>query len=209
MDEEIRGIFDLDTFTLKKECGFSVYKSKDLQKIIIETGIGKSNAAAAAQFALQNYPASQYINTGLVGAFNKSLQLGQVIQVLKCRFFDVDVTPFGYALGQLPKCTLVEYPISQKKIKNTEITPVFLVSGDTFLNKSELREKIIRDLSPDVVDMELASIAHIFYLHGKLASLTSIKVISDYADQSSHLDFYDLMKQALTNLRKYIHGKTK
>jgi adenosylhomocysteine nucleosidase len=210
MDDEIKGVFDLENFSSQKELGFTIHKHLSKPIAIVKTGIGKSNAAAAAQFALHNYPAKHYINTGLVGSFNKTFALGQVVHISQCRFFDVDVTAFNYAPGQLPQCEHIHYPLKKFSDQQTKLSSAFLVSGDTFLNNPELRTKMISIFQPDVIDMELTSIAHVFHLHDKLDSLTSIKAVSDYADESSHVDFYELMTNALLNLKEHFsYAKSK
>ncbi len=201
MEDEIKGIFDLEGLVKKQVQGFTVYESPLLKEVIICTGIGKSNAAAAAQLSLQAYPADRYVNTGLVGAFSRSFELGQVLRVDQCRFFDVNVTAFGYEPGQLPGSNQVRYTLGEMSDQHLPLERVSLVSGDTFVSEDHHRQQIMDTFKPDIVDMELTSIAHIFHIHGKLSQLSSLKAVSDYSDGNSDSFFYQVMPQACANLK--------
>lgn len=204
LEKEFLGIFDERDFKSGTKSGFQIYKNRDKKIVVILTGVGKSNAAAAAQLALQSFPAKKYLNVGLVGAFNSKLKLAEVIKVEKCRFFDVDLTAFNHEPGQLFGCELAEYPLETMFEKQKEfltLKSVFLVSGDTFT--SHFENQVVRQFHPDVVDMELTSIAHIFYLHKKLDHLQSIKAISDHVNAKSHNDFFENMSRACGNLKQF------
>lgn len=202
MDEEIAGIFDLEQCAESYLHGFKVYTNSS--SIIILTGVGKTQAAAAAQLALQSFSAQRYINLGLAGAFNRRLDLGQVVSVTNSQFFDVDLTAFGHQPGQIYNCQIDHYQLANLDHSLHEVKSV---TGDSFLNQEITRAKIFSTFHPDIVDMELASIAHIFHRHSKLEQLAGVKVVSDYADSSGTTDFQTLMQQALTNMRQWIDSQ--
>ncbi len=199
MDYEIENIFVLNEWVLIEEKPFKIYclkKNKDMG--LIKTGIGKVNAAAAIQYVLGKGTLKKIINLGLVGCLNKKMKIGEVRSISQSRFFDIDVRSFGYALGQIPKCTIVNYPFPPNQV---QLPLAKIISGDSFVaNQNDLKE-IIELFHPDFIDMEIGAIAHTLYINDKLNILESYKAPSDYADGSAKNDFYENEKQAFKNLR--------
>lgn len=163
--------------------------TEDNKNLVIITGFSKTNASAAAQFLIDHYSAQEYINLGLVGALNPKLDIGQVVQIKECRFYDVDFTAFKYKLGQLPSTDIYKYTLRQ--IPNLGIPEVKLISGDRFVTDKSIFSKDIIEYKPDCVEVEMTSIAHVFYINGLLSKLSSIRTISDRADNHASTDFYN------------------
>lgn len=206
MDFEIENLFDLKKFKIIDKFPFSTYKDKKRDIYLIKTGMGKVNAASATQLVLQKYKIKRIINIGLVGGFNRNNKIGDILRVNKCAFHDVDVTPLNFKLGQIPDCDVSEYCL-KKNLKNSDIFPkiknVSLVSGDAFITDQKRVEEIILNFSPDVVDMELAAIAHVLYINKKLDLLESYKAISDYANSNSSEDIFK-KENVFKNLKKFV-----
>ncbi|HET9947205.1 MAG TPA: 5'-methylthioadenosine/S-adenosylhomocysteine nucleosidase [Patescibacteria group bacterium] len=197
MGYEISHIFNLVDWNVSQEKPFPVYTHKTLPFTIVQTGVGKVNAAAATQFALSHYPTERIVNLGAVGCMNKKIAIGEVRQISECTFFDVDCTAFNYKLGQIPKCDIASYPLHT----TGDIPVAKLVTGDSFISDQSKLQAISDIFSPDFIDMELAAIAHTLYINDKLSLLESFKAPSDYANASSSQDFYDNEKLAFSHLQ--------
>ena len=65
--------------------------------ILVQSGIGKANAAAAAAWLCDKVHPDLIINTGTTGSFNPELGLADVIVSTKFAYSDVDATGFDYA----------------------------------------------------------------------------------------------------------------
>lgn len=192
MDYEREHMFEKHTFERKLEINspFPCFQGGK-NCLLIETGISKTNASAAAQWAFDHIEAERYINVGLVGSLTQAHHYGDVLIAEECRFHDVDIRPFfsDHKLGQIPACTLSRYPLQEVELEG-DLPRARVISGDLFVTNHQVLREIITEYSPDCVDMEIAAIAHVAYLHNKLGSLASIKVISDKADASATEDFY-------------------
>src|SRR5437016_6897765 len=94
MSEEIEGIFDLEQWSEARPGPYEVREYVDGQAsaVVVHTGIGTTNAAAAAQHTLDLYDPRRVINLGLVGCLNPAIGIGTVHGVAACAFFDVDAT---------------------------------------------------------------------------------------------------------------------
>ena len=71
--------------------------------VLTLSGIGKVNAAAATATAILKFSPDCVINTGSAGGLGQGLKVGDVVIGSETAHHDVDVTAFGYAIGQVPQ----------------------------------------------------------------------------------------------------------
>ena len=79
---------------------------------LVQSGIGKANAAAAAAWLCDKIHPDLIINTGTTGSFNPEFDLADVIVSTKFAYSDVDATGFDYAWGQVPQMP-ADYPVDK------------------------------------------------------------------------------------------------
>jgi adenosylhomocysteine nucleosidase len=218
MTEEIGGIFDLGEWDRGGNTPFEVYEragagvggDAGASAVIVHTGIGTTNAAAAAQFVLDRFDPGRIVNLGLVGCLNSGIAIGAVHSVETCAFFDVDATVFGYKIGQIPRTSVTEYELRGQV---PGVPQARLISGDTFVTDPNVFHPDLVGFAADFVDMELAAIAHTLYRNEALARLESYKSPSDYCNDAS-TDAFDVnMPKALASLAGVAaevlkHGRT-
>jgi adenosylhomocysteine nucleosidase len=210
MTEEIEGIFDLGEWERAGDTPFEVYgggaragggagveAGARAGAVIVHTGIGTTNAAAAAQFTLDRFDPRRIVNLGLVGCLNSGIGIGAVHSVETCAFFDVDATVFGYKIGQIPRTSVTEYELRGQV---AGLQRARLISGDTFVTDPNVFHPDLVGFAADFVDMELAAIAHTLYRNEVLARLESYKSPSDYCNDASTDAFAVNMPKALASL---------
>ncbi|HSP32532.1 MAG TPA: 5'-methylthioadenosine/S-adenosylhomocysteine nucleosidase, partial [Halomonas sp.] len=73
-----------------------------LEVIVLQSGIGKVNAAVGTAILLERHQPDAIINTGSAGGFAEDLNIGDVIISDEVRHHDVDAVVFGYEIGQVP-----------------------------------------------------------------------------------------------------------
>ena len=71
--------------------------------VLVQSGIGKVASALATALLIQHFKPEAVINTGLAGGFDPELNVGDVVIGTEVRHHDVDVTAFGYEIGQVPQ----------------------------------------------------------------------------------------------------------
>ena len=199
MAEEAEGIFDLPSWTALDPSPFPVYVHGDDpgRAVVIVSGIGTTNAAAATQHVLDRFRPERVVNMGVVGCLNHDIPIGAVHAVTTCAFFDVDVTAFGYKIGQIPDTEVHEYALSGSA---KELPTARLLSGDTFVTGRDGFHPELAGFDADFVDMELTAIAHVLLRNGKLDQLESYKAPSDYCDSDSPEAFDENLPYALSRL---------
>ena len=86
-------IFDLDFY----ECN-----SNDKELVLVESGIGKVNAARATQILIDNMEVEYIFNVGVAGSVNKDVKVLDVVIGDKLVQHDFDITAFNYEKGYIP-----------------------------------------------------------------------------------------------------------
>ena len=153
---------------------FLIFKVKNKKCVIINSGIGIANAAAATQSLINNFKVKTIYNYGSVGA-NNNLEIYDLIAPLKIFYHDV-FTPW-YKRGQTPKEK--DFYKNSLSLENNNN----LASGSSFTINKDYWNKVKKDLNVDIIDMEAAAIAQICYKNK--ISLKVIKCVSDIIGQNN------------------------
>ena len=150
---------------------------------VLQTGIGKVNAALQLSKYLATHQVDAIYNLGFAGASNH-YQVNDVVMINQSRYHDFDLTFFGYAHGQVPGMPEV-----------FTSNPLLLQSANEKLNDMKKGELFTGDYfmtagkeNPFVVDMEGAALYHV--AHHYQVPIISIKVISDILGMNDHKASY-------------------
>lgn len=168
------------------------YNGSDI--VLMESGIGKVNAAIGGVELIRHYHPDALINTGVAGGIDRSLHVMDVVAGERVAYHDVDCGPES-ELGQvqgLPlfyegDAKLLSAALSIKS--DTRIVNGLICSGDQFItDKSQLQT--IKDRYPDglAVDMESGALAQVCHIY-KVPFL-SFRIISDTPGADNHFDQY-------------------
>ena len=166
--------------------------------VVVRSGVGKVNAAMCTQILADRFGVTNIINTGVAGSLNADLDIGDILVSVDAIHHDVDVTIFGYALGEVPQIGVREFTADKAMAElaletcrrvNPDIHAMMgrVVSGDQFISSSEVKDHLIRTFAGDCAEMEGASIAHGAYLNH--IPFVIIRAISDKADNSAEMDY--------------------
>ena len=162
------------------------------------SGVGKVNAAAAAQKAI-DAGAEEVLNCGVAGGLESDMEVGDVYEISQAVEYDFDLTILnGTRLGTHNERTTPFFDC-----RTTGRFPVrILATGDRFTND----ERDTTDplgLGATVKDMEGAAIAHVCELNGVPCRM--LKCISDVHGRGSMTGQYrDNLAKALGSLSKAV-----
>ncbi|MBF0908943.1 MAG: 5'-methylthioadenosine/S-adenosylhomocysteine nucleosidase, partial [Atopobium sp.] len=70
--------------------------------VVVQSGIGKVNAAACTQILIDTFAVTHVINTGIAGLLNSELQVGDIVISSDLVQHDMNVGPLNFAAGQIP-----------------------------------------------------------------------------------------------------------
>ncbi|MBZ5201266.1 5'-methylthioadenosine/S-adenosylhomocysteine nucleosidase [Planomicrobium chinense] len=185
-------------------CEFTsgTYKGQDV--VLLKSGIGKVNAAMSTTLLLQQFKPDVVINTGSAGGFDQALEVGAIVISDEVRHHDVDVTVFGYEMGQVPQLPAAFR--SDKKLIDLATKAVeelgehpygvgLIATGDSFMNDPERVEKV-RGFFPSMKasEMEAAAVAQV--CHQFNVPFVVIRALSDIAGKESNISFDEFLPVA-------------
>lgn len=176
-----------------------------LDVVILQSGIGKVNAAVGTAVLLERYQPDAIINTGSAGGFARDMHIGDVVVSDEVRHHDVDVTAFGYEFGQVPNMPAAFAAdaglrlLARQAVKTLDEVGVregLIATGDSFMADPE-RVNATRARFPSMlaVDMEAAAIAQACHLFG--CPFVVIRALSDIPGSGdNHLSFEEFLELA-------------
>lgn len=196
--EELKSKLQGKKVTKKAGMEFNEGTLNGASVVIVRSGIGKVNAALCVQILADIFHVTHVINTGVAGSLNAKLDIGDILISRDALHHDMDVTIFGYQLGEVPQMGFREFSADEHLIQlaqescskvNPDIHAIIgrVVSGDQFISSKEVKDKLISVFQGDCAEMEGASIAHGAYLND--LPFVIIRAISDKADDSAEMDY--------------------
>lgn len=171
------------TFTEGKINGSSV--------VLVQSGVGKVNAALCAQRLILQFGCTHIINTGIAGAMAFGLKVLDFVASTDAVYHDMDATGFGYKKTEIPQMKCSDFPADGKMLEAArsafkefpaEHKLVFgrIATGDQFVSDKEKKSAIQETCSPACVEMEGAAVAHACWINE--IPFVIIRCMSDMAD---------------------------
>ncbi|MEA2117437.1 5'-methylthioadenosine/S-adenosylhomocysteine nucleosidase [Halovibrio sp. HP20-50] len=176
-----------------------------LEVIVLQSGIGKVNAAVGTAILLERHQPDAIINTGSAGGFAADLQIGDVIISDEVRHHDVDAVVFGYEIGQVPGMPAAYHADTQLReiarhaiasLGEVQVREGLIATGDAFM-ADPARVAATRAQFPSMlaVEMEAAAIAQT--CHRYQCPFVVIRALSDIPGSGdNHLSFDEFLEVA-------------
>lgn len=193
-------------------CEFTTGTYQGQEIVLLKSGIGKVNAAMSTTILLHHFKPELVINTGSAGGFDKDLEVGSIVISNEVRHHDVDVTAFGYEMGQVPQMPavfqsnpeLVE--LAEKAVSELEELPYaigLIATGDSFMSDPE-RVEMVRSHFPEMkaAEMEAAAVAQVCYQFD--TAFVVIRALSDIAGKESSVSFEEFLPKAAEHSTKIV-----
>lgn len=201
MEQEVAKLKEhMEDVSILTEASMDFYKGKLRGKdtVIVQSGVGKVNAAICAQILVDRFQVDRLINTGIAGSLKTEINIGDIVLSTDLVQHDVDAVSFGYQLGQIPGMKVLSFQgdehmrqvaqrCCEKVIPETGIYQGRIVSGDQFISSKEKKEWIVDTFGGYCTEMEGAAIAQAAWLNH--IPFIVIRAISDKADDSAHMDY--------------------
>ncbi len=168
--------------------------------ILVESGVGKVNAARTTQILIDNYKVDYIFNIGVAGGISEKLAVGDIVIGEKLVQHDFDITAFNHEKGYVPKVgkfvetdtyllTIADAVI--KKMSEVRGFRGIIASGDIFCTEIKMSSKIAQKFNALCVEMEGASIAQVCYLsHVPFLIIRSISDVPNNDNVVTYEEFY-------------------
>lgn len=175
---------------------FYTGKIRGKEAVVVQSGVGKVNAAMCTTLLIECFGVTHVINTGVAGGLKEDLHVFDVVVSSCCIHHDVDATGFGYKPCEVPGLKTVDFEADAFLIETTKkawkecafssvLVEGRIASGDVFVNSAR-RKKEIRSLCDAAcVEMEGASVAQVCRLN--TIPFAVIRCISDMAENTEEV----------------------
>lgn len=171
--------------------------------ILIESGIGKVNATLAAQHVIDQFEVDLVINTGSAGGIAQGAAIGDFVIADRVCHHDIDISPIGFAYGELPQLPVYYkthssfskklLTICQQMALKAHTGPI--ATGDSFVYQDTQLATIKQRFDGVIAcEMEAAAVAQVCHLYQK--DFIMIRNLSDMADEHAPINFQDYVIQA-------------
>lgn len=198
-----------------EEAGCRFYSGRlgGFDAVLLQSGIGKVNAALGTTLLIDHFQPDVIINTGSAGGTDPDLDIGDVVISSAVIHHDVDATAFGYSPGQVPRMPasflpgrkLVEFAekAAAKASDGHRTVRGTIATGDSFMSDPKRIEKL-KSVFPEMkaVEMEGAAIAQICYQFG--VPFLIVRSLSDIAGKESNLSFDQFLETAAKHSAHFI-----
>ncbi len=175
-----------------------------IQVVSVFCGVCKVNAAIATQILIDKFEVTHIILTGVAGALNNELHIGDTVIASEVAYHDVaqgiltEYHPWMEDIYFRADSSLVKLceDISKSLSISNKCYTGRIITGEAFITHNE-RESLIENFNPLCVDMESASVAHTCYVN-KIPFVV-IRSMSDNADEDGSESFENNMEGAALN----------
>lgn len=179
--------------------------SHDTPVVVVSCGIGKVSAAMCAQALIDRFGVSAIINTGVAGALDPTLEIGDLVICSDAVQHDMDVSGLGFGLGVVPGVDRLAFEADAGMRATVaqaaaELTPALtpragrVASGDQFICEQADKERIVERFGACCCEMEGGAIAQVCWRNE--VPFVIVRTISDKADGSSTTDYREFEQLA-------------
>lgn len=176
--------------------------------VVCAGGVGKVNAAMAAQILCGRFGVDLILNVGVAGCCT-DLPTGSLVVADTLVQHDVDTTAMGDPIGLVSTVNQVEFPAWQPEailaiLRRQGVAAKLgrVATGEWFAVKSGRAQWIVETFHPLVVEMEACAIAQVCLRNG--VKFAAVKSVSDRLFSEKQMEEYFDFGQALENLGKIV-----
>lgn len=198
MEEEITPLLEfLGKYEVVKYANNSYYlaRYKNHELILAYSKIGKVNSTLSTAVMIEKFSAQTLLFTGVAGAFNPKLNIGDLLCATSLVQYDLDITAFGHPLGFVPgneifiktdeKLNQLAQKVAKELGKKLEFG--IIATGDEFICDEAKKNKIREIFNADACEMEGASVA--LACDALKVPCFILRAISDKAGEKAEFDF--------------------
>lgn len=207
MQEEVKLLLEhMDNPQAEQHAGLTYHKGTlhGRKVVVTQSGVGKVNAAVCTQVLVDRFGADAVLFTGVAGAVDPELNIGDIVISTSCLQHDVDVTALGFKRGEIPYQAVSEYPSDEALVKLAQAVgdQAFpgrcrkgrVLSGDQFIADRAVVKALYEELGGTCTEMEGAAVAQVCHMNG--IPHVIIRSMSDKADGSAHVNFTEFTVEA-------------
>ena len=209
LDETIKNFNDIKEHSVY---GLKIYECM-LDNVIcylVESGIGKVNAARSTQILIDSMNVNYVLNVGVAGSVSRDINRCDIVVGDKLVQHDFDLTLFDHEKGYIPNvgtyipCDSNLVEIAKTIEMDTKVETGVISSGDIFVSDEKMGAKINNKFNALCVEMEGASVAQVCHLCN--VPFLVVRAISDSPyEQDNHITFEEFLKISSDMVSKFVY----
>lgn len=202
MVEEITPLLEFfGDYTTTEYAANNYYETthKGHEIVIAYSKIGKVHAALTASTMIQKYGCEKLLFSGVAGAINPGLKIGDLVIATRLCQHDLDITIFGHPHGYVPEGK--QFVASDAQLnaiakavaadKGIKLLEGIVATGDQFVASEERKNWISDTFRADALEMEGASVALV--CDNLNVPFMVLRAISDAADMDAGFNFDEFL----------------
>lgn len=174
--------------------------------VLCQSGVGKVNAAMTAQILIDHYQVNKIIFTGVAGALDPTLEIGDIVISTCAEQHDIDASSLGFKRGQIPMfphssvfeadhgLVTIAFEAAKELGRKKKVMKGKVLSGDQFIADPEMASKLRKEFAGVCVEMEGAAVAQVAMLNG--IPFVIVRSISDKANHDATVNFTEFVQIA-------------
>jgi len=184
------------------------FEEKDI--VLAYSKIGKVNAALSATVMIEKFKIKKLLFSGVAGAIDEDLKIGDLIIATKTAQHDVDLTVFGYEPGFIPESRVffecdknlndLAFDVARKL--NIKLKSGIIASGDQFIHSQEKKEWIKNTFNASAIEMEGAAVGCVCF--NENIPFFMLRSISDTAEEGAGVDFDEFLEESSKVSAKFL-----
>lgn len=215
MEEEVAALRQKGEQITAKTIGFMDFYMISLsgkQLVVVQSGIGKVNAAICAQLLIDHFGVDAVINVGVAGGLADGIHIGDIVVSKSVQEWDMDASALGDPAGTIPRMEVSIFPAdetlvrlaldSAKVLEGKQVLEGHIVSGDKFVASDQEKQYLKKQFHGDCVEMEGAAVGHTCYVNK--VPFVILRSISDAADDHGSMSYEDFKAVAIENSLKVL-----
>ena len=207
MPEEIASILPSGARAAETAAGVPFYPIED-GIFAYCGGIGKVNAAMAAQLCIDRFHPDWIVNAGVAGSF-LDLPIGTVVLAERFLQHDVDTSPMGDPVGFVSTVDRIDFPTDHLPLlegllrrQGVAFRTGTVATGDAFMVRGERADRVAALFSPTLCEMEGGAIAQVCLRNG--VPFTALKAVSDRLCRENSQEEYFNFAEAMARLNQVV-----
>ncbi|MCF6331056.1 MAG: 5'-methylthioadenosine/adenosylhomocysteine nucleosidase [Sulfurimonas sp.] len=205
MPQEIEPILKkLGNYKTTKYADNEYYEAtyKGVEVVVAYSKIGKVFSTLTATIMIEHFNCDKLLFSGVAGAINPNLKIGDLIVASKLSQHDLDITAFGHPMGFVPGGSVfVEadkdlIAISKKVAHELGKTVIegTIATGDQFIHDEKVKNNIVKHFNADALEMEGCSVGVV--CDALNIPFFILRSISDTADTDASFSFDKFMQSS-------------
>lgn len=180
--------------------------------VVAYSKIGKVFATLTATILIEKFGCDRLLFSGVAGAINEELKIGDLIVAKALCQHDLDITAFGHPFGYVPEgAVLIDSDPGLREVakevaeqKGLTLKEGVIATGDQFVANEERKNWIGATFDADALEMEGASVAVV--CDALNVPFFVLRAISDSADMDASFNFDAFLESSAKISADFILG---